>query len=118
MSARLRPVCRALACCSGGNLPARMEMKTMLSMPRMISSTVSVSKLTQISGLVSQSMARNHGEAPSDCKANRKTEGKRDAHLRPGKTNEGCGGGQEQSPCSATQPIREGIADPFARRFC
>src|SRR5438094_10359381 len=47
-----------------------MEMKTMLSMPRMISSTVSVSKLTQISGLVSQSMARNLGEAPSDCKAN------------------------------------------------
>src|SRR5437867_7867687 len=70
MSARLRPVWRALACCSVGNLPARMEIKTMLSMPRMISSTVSVSKLTQISGLVSQSMARNLGEAPSDCKAN------------------------------------------------
>jgi len=30
--------------------PARMEMKTMLSMPRMISSTVNVSRLIQISG--------------------------------------------------------------------
>jgi len=33
-------------------------------------------------------MSRNVGEAPSDCKANRKTEGKWDAHLRRGKMNE------------------------------
>lgn len=39
-----------------GNLPARMEMKMMLSMPRMISSTVSVSRLTQISGELIQSI--------------------------------------------------------------
>jgi len=43
------------ACWSAGSLPARIEMKMMLSMPRTISSTVSVSSATQASGLVSQS---------------------------------------------------------------
>jgi len=36
-------------------------------------------------------MARNLGEAAPDFKANWKTEGKCEAHLRPGKTNEVAG---------------------------
>ena len=59
MSASMSPVCRAFACCSCGSLPARIEMKTMLSMPRMISSTVSVSKLTQASGCVNTLIQSN-----------------------------------------------------------
>src|SRR4029450_3932789 len=48
--ANINPVCRALACCSGGNLPARIEMKMTLSMPRTISRTVRVKRLIHASG--------------------------------------------------------------------
>ena len=51
------PTRRALSRCSSGSLLARMEMKMMLSMPRTISSAVSVSSATQTSGLSSSSTA-------------------------------------------------------------
>src|SRR4051812_39811547 len=57
-SARLKPSCRALPCCSLGNFPARIEMKTMLSMPKIISSTVNVTRLIQICGSLSHSIRR------------------------------------------------------------
>src|SRR5205814_9780565 len=40
------------------------------SVPRMISSTVSVNRPTQVSGLASHSMARHHGQRTLECKAN------------------------------------------------
>ena len=52
--ARLRPRRRAVALPSAGSLPARIEMKMTLSMPRTISSTVRVSRAIQLSGFVSQ----------------------------------------------------------------
>src|SRR6266705_6626972 len=45
------PTRRARACCAAGSLPARIEMKMMLSMPSTISSTVSVSRPSHTSGL-------------------------------------------------------------------
>ncbi len=44
---------RARPCCAAGSFPARIEMKMMLSMPRTISSTVSVTRLIQRLGSVS-----------------------------------------------------------------
>src|SRR5882672_6768639 len=46
-----RPTRRARPCCCCGSLPARIEMKMMLSMPRTISSTVNVSRPSHASGL-------------------------------------------------------------------
>src|SRR5690606_37132293 len=47
----------ALFCCASGSLPLKMEIKTMLSMPNTISSTVSVSSDIQISGSKNQSIS-------------------------------------------------------------
>ena len=55
-SASANPMSRARACCAAGNRPARMAMNTRLSMPSTISSPVSVSRLAQICGSLSQSM--------------------------------------------------------------
>ncbi len=57
--ARPRPAVRAVPCFSRGSLPARMEMKMTLSMPRTISSTVRVSRAIHASGLVIQSISRH-----------------------------------------------------------
>ena len=54
MSASARPMLRALPCWSAGSLPERIEMKMMLSTPRTISRTVSVTRLSHASGFVSQ----------------------------------------------------------------
>ena len=45
------PMNRALGRCFSGNLPVRTLMKTMLSMPRTISSAASVANASQISGI-------------------------------------------------------------------
>ena len=57
---------RPLPCCSGGSFPVRMEMKMMLSMPRTISSRVSVPRATQALGSAIQS---NMGEGRSEGRA-------------------------------------------------
>jgi hypothetical protein len=49
-SAAARPMRRALRCRSRGSRPARMAMKTMLSMPRTISIAESVTSEIQVSG--------------------------------------------------------------------
>src|SRR4028119_1678760 len=49
-SAKPSPSRRASACLSSGSLSTRIEMNTMLSMPRTISRASSVKKATQISG--------------------------------------------------------------------
>ena len=49
--ASIRPIVRARFTWSAGSLPARIEMNTMLSMPRTISSAVSVSRAIQICGV-------------------------------------------------------------------
>ena len=56
--ASVRPRTRALFCCSGGSLPARMEMNTTLSMPSTISSTSRVANATSSSGVNTMSMRR------------------------------------------------------------
>ncbi len=53
-----RPTFRARSRSSGGSFPARIEMKTMLSMPSTISSTVSVRRAIQPSALVIHSNIR------------------------------------------------------------
>ena len=53
--ASIRPIVRARFAWSAGSLPDRIEMNTMLSMPRTISSAVRVSRAIQISGSSSQS---------------------------------------------------------------
>src|SRR5690348_1267326 len=55
-AASMMPRRRALSRRSGGSLPARIEMKMMLSMPSTSSSAVSVARAIQISGLASCSM--------------------------------------------------------------
>ena len=50
ISASARPSWRACFDCSGGSRPTITEMKMMLSMPRTISMTVSVTKLARIAG--------------------------------------------------------------------
>src|SRR5690606_32248123 len=50
------PSLRARSRCASGSLPARIEMKMMLSMPRTSSSAVSVASAIQISGFASASM--------------------------------------------------------------
>ncbi len=62
--ASANPTWRARFCCPAGSLPARIEMKMTLSMPRTTSSTVSVTRAIQISGLVNQSMRSSAG---ADC---------------------------------------------------
>ena len=56
MSASTRPQRHAGRCCAGGSRPATMEMKTMLSMPRTISSSVSVSRPIQPLGSCSHAI--------------------------------------------------------------
>ncbi|MDN5760230.1 MAG: hypothetical protein L0H59_17190, partial [Tomitella sp.] len=56
IAASMMPRRRALSRRSGGNLPARIEMKMMLSMPSTSSSAVSVARAIQISGLARCSM--------------------------------------------------------------
>ena len=56
--ASVRPTVRARGCSPAGSFPDRIEMKMMLSMPRTISSTVSVRSAIQVSGEVSQFMVR------------------------------------------------------------
>src|SRR5262245_24316648 len=56
MSARMMPRRRARGCWSFGSLPTSTAMNTILSMPSTISSAVSVSRLSQISGFANQSM--------------------------------------------------------------
>src|SRR6056297_1997836 len=51
-SARIRPMRRASGCCSSGSLFERIEMKTMLSIPRTISRRVSVPSAIQASGVL------------------------------------------------------------------
>ena len=55
-NAAIRPNCRALCCWDSGSLFARIEINTMLSMPRTISRRVSVNRLIQIAGSASQSI--------------------------------------------------------------
>ncbi|CAM5610321.1 hypothetical protein RLIN73S_01789 [Rhodanobacter lindaniclasticus] len=55
-AASMMPRRRALSRCCGGSLPARIEMKMMLSMPSTSSSAVSVARAIQTSGLASCSM--------------------------------------------------------------
>jgi hypothetical protein len=50
------PTLRARPRCSGGSLPARMEMKMMLSMPSTSSSAVRVASAIQVSGFNRNSM--------------------------------------------------------------
>ena len=64
--ARPSPTLRALPCCSVGSLPARMEMKMTLSMPRTISSTVSVNSAIQLSGLLSHSIVLPPQTSPAE----------------------------------------------------
>ena len=54
--ASVKPRRRAFSCERAGSFPARIEIKTMLSMPRTISSAVSVRSPIQICGSESQSM--------------------------------------------------------------
>ena len=54
--ASARPMVRARDCWLWGSLPARMLMKTMLSIPRTISRTVRVTSAIQASGEKIQSM--------------------------------------------------------------
>src|SRR5687767_7698989 len=65
----MRPIVRALACCAAGSLPARIEMKMMLSTPSTISSTVNVIRLIQICGSLTQANhsigAQNNGDRAS-----------------------------------------------------
>src|SRR5690625_2052627 len=56
-SASERPMTRALLRCSGGNLSARIAMKTRLSMPRTISSSTRVARPIQTFGSARKSMA-------------------------------------------------------------
>ncbi len=58
------PIDRPFACCSGGSLPVRIEMKMMLSMPRTISSVVSVARATQALGSEIQSNMRGRERGP------------------------------------------------------
>jgi hypothetical protein len=53
-SARPRPRVRALACCGRGSLPARIEMKMTLSIPRRISRKVNVTRLAHTFGSATQ----------------------------------------------------------------
>jgi hypothetical protein len=55
--ATVSPRVRARCCCASGSRPARIEMKTMLSMPRTISSAVRVRRAIQVSGEEIQVMA-------------------------------------------------------------
>src|SRR6266481_4803995 len=55
ISANASPTCRARFWRSGGSRPARIAMNTRLSIPRTISSAVSVRRLAQICGSLSQS---------------------------------------------------------------
>ena len=48
--AKVRPMTRARSRCSGGSLSAKMAMKTRLSTPRTISSTIRVKSPNQIEG--------------------------------------------------------------------
>ena len=52
--ASANPKVRALGCLCSGSLPTRMEMKTMLSIPRTISSPVRVASAIQTCGSVIQ----------------------------------------------------------------
>ena len=61
--ARKRPVFRARSRSAAGSLPARIEMKTMLSMPRTISRTVSVRRAIQPSAPVIHSTFRDSRRA-------------------------------------------------------
>jgi hypothetical protein len=49
MTARPIPRVRAFACCFAGSLDERMAMKITLSMPRTISSAISVNSATMLS---------------------------------------------------------------------
>ncbi len=75
--ARVRPTVRARRCTPTGSFPARIEMKTMLSMPRTISSTVRVRSAIQVSGEVSESMTKTTSSKDvtrgRNTKASRKT---------------------------------------------
>src|SRR2546428_5019547 len=72
--ASARPTVRARGCSPAGSLPARIEMKMMLSMPRTISSTVSVRRAIQVSGALSQSMTkRTSSSGRRQTKTSRKT---------------------------------------------
>ena len=53
-SANVNPNLRALSRCESGNLPDKIEMKITLSMPKTISSNVSVNSATQPAGLLIQ----------------------------------------------------------------
>ena len=54
--ASMSPIVRPLACWCCGNLPARIAMKIILSMPSTISRAVRVMSASQISGFVSHVM--------------------------------------------------------------
>ena len=71
-SASVRPSLRALSCCSGGSLPARIEIKITLSIPSTISNAVSVSREIQICGsvshsIISQAQRRPHARSTHRC---------------------------------------------------
>ena len=61
---------RARGCWSFGSLSTRMLMKTMLSMPSTISSTLRVSRAIQASGWLIHEKS-NNGRAASECHAPR-----------------------------------------------
>ena len=56
VSASANPICLARSCCSAGSRPARIAINTRLSIPSTISSAVSVKRLAQRPGSVSQSI--------------------------------------------------------------
>ncbi|KDN09984.1 putative 18.9 kDa protein [Gilliamella apicola] len=58
INAKARPVTRALSRCWGGSFSARMAIKTMLSIPRTISSTTRVDKPIQIVGSMIHSICQ------------------------------------------------------------
>jgi hypothetical protein len=53
-SAKARPMVRARACWARGSLPARIEMKMTLSIPRTISRKLNVTRLTHAFGSPTQ----------------------------------------------------------------
>ena len=59
--ASARPPRRATFCCRGGRRATRMEMKMMLSMPRTISSSDSVTNASQMLGSANRAAALRYG---------------------------------------------------------
>src|SRR5690349_9440580 len=64
------PVVRARFCWSCGNLPARIEIKMMLSTPNTSSSTINVINAIQVSGCVSHSIKNSSNSNYQQSKAN------------------------------------------------